>query len=199
MNKIACVAGVLALTCAAHADDLDLRAPMRLGYVYTHITRAPEVSVAWGAEADVTHISKNLTFQLVLDVDTSTRPELPDSDPVSAFTLLAVGAGLHFVSDGNVALGFSVTSGITFDAAQLVGGGFAVRAYVYPFYLRIEELTGSPQRFTTLVASSLAMWLMGRVEWTGDGNGATVGFGVSLDLVRFFILPYVDALKKKFR
>jgi hypothetical protein len=104
------------------------------------------------------------------------------------------------VTEGDVGLGFDGTGGATFDATQIAGGGLGVRAWVYPYYLRMSDVVGrTPKRFAVLAASSIALWAMARVDWTSDGRGGTVGFGVSLDVARIFFVPYVEVLTSRFK
>lgn len=194
-------AWVLLVTGAAHADDIpDVRSPTRFGFAYTGITRAPEASLSWGLEMDVVHVTQRLTVQLVADAEVNSRPDLPDTNPVSSLSDVGAGAGLFYVTSGNVAVGFDATAALTFDANDLVGGGFGVRAFVYPFYMTLADSLAERHRgFAWWAKSSIALWAMARVDWTGDGNGGTVAFGVSLDLVRIFFVPYVEALTTAFK
>ena len=200
MIRTSCIVAVLVTTASAKADIPDFRSPVRFGFAYTTITQAPEVSLSWGLALDVAHLSRRLTVQLVGEAENNARPELPDSNPVSAFSDVGVGAGLFYVTEGEIALGFDVTSSLTFDASNLAGGGLALRAYVYPFYMRLDDaIAAHERRFVFWVRGSIALWGMARVDWTGDGNGGTFAFGVSLDLFRFFLAPYALALDEVFK
>ena len=200
MTRVAWAAALL-VTAVARADDVpDVLSQVRFGFAYTGITRAPETSLSWGLAADVAHVSQRLTVQLVGEAESNARPDLPDSNPVSSFSDIGVGAGLFYVTDGFIGMGFDVTTSMTFDANDLVGGGFALRAYLYPFYMRLPDaLAEHERRFVFWARGSIALWAMARVDWTGDGNGGTFAFGVSLDLVRFFFAPYVQALAQVLR
>jgi hypothetical protein len=201
MTRCAWGSVVLLAAGAARAEDIpDVRSPTRFGFAYTGITRAPEASLSWGLELDVVHITPRLTVQLVAEAEVNSRPDLPDTSPVSSLSDLGAGAGLFYVTSGSVAVGFDATAALTFDANDLVGGGFGVRAYVYPFYMRLGDSLAERHRgFAWWAGSSIAIWAMARVDWTGDGNGGTLAFGVSLDLVRIFFVPYVEALTTAFK
>ena len=192
-----CVLALVATTTtAARADDPpDVRSPVRFGFAYTSITQAPEVSLSWGLALDVAHLSERLTVQLVGEAEVHSRPDLPDSNPVSSFSDVGIGAGLFYVTEGEIGFGFDVTTSLTFDANDLVGGGLAFRTYFYPFYMRLRDALAQHQRrFVFWARSSIALWGMARVDWTGDGNGGTFAFGVSVDLFRFFFVPYLLAV-----
>jgi hypothetical protein len=196
----AIVMGVTLAAAPAWADEFDIRMPTGAGYAYSGITRAPVASVWQGGAIDAAHITHRLSVQLVTDAVINSQPELADDNPVSSFTIVDVGTGLFYVTDGDVGFGFDVTAGLTFDAQQLVGGGFGIRAYVYPFYLRIERaLSRDAEPFIVLAQSSIALWAMARVDWTANGRGGTVGFGASFDLMRLFFVPYVRFISEKFR
>jgi hypothetical protein len=203
VRGLAGAALVLAATPTARADGLeivDVRLPARFGFAYTGITEAPAMSLSAGIGVDIMHLTKRLTFQVVFDSEANSRLDLPDTDARSSFGGLALGAGLFYVTEGAIGLGFESTTWLTFDAVQLVGSGFATRAYVYPFYLSIEDATKHHgERFVTLAKSSIALWVMGRVDWADDGRGGTLAFGVSLDLARIFFVPYFEALMTKFK
>ena len=176
-------------------DKIDVRAPLRFGFAYTGITNAPELSFSMGLDVDVLHITRDLTFQVALDIEANSRPDLPDQDPLSSFGGIGVGAGLFYMTDGDVGLGFDVIASLTFDAQNLVGAGFGTRAYVYPFYMRADAAGARRANpMSAWVRSAISIWAMARVDFTSDGNGATVAFGASLDLFRIFVLPYVTAL-----
>ncbi len=193
---------VLAVAPLARAEDpsFDLRAPLRAGFAYTGITRAPAFSLSLGLEADIAHITSRLAVSAVLDFDSATRPELSDKDPLSAFTALGLGAGLFYVTDGSVGLGFETTVSATLDAKDLVGAGLMTRAFVIPFYMSVEDATKSnADRFAAWVRSALSIWALARVDWTADGNGGSFAFGGSVDMMRIFFLPYLELLTKKLR
>ncbi len=178
-------------------DNFDVRAPLRFGFAYTGITNAPEMSFSLGLDVDVLHLTRDLTFQLAFDIEANSRPDLPDQDPLSSFGGIGIGAGLFYMTDGDVGLGFDVTTSLTFDAQNVVGGGFGARAYVYPFGMRAEAAAARHANpMSAWVRSAISIWAMARIDFTTDGNGATVAFGASLDLFRIFVLPYVTALSK---
>jgi len=169
MRHSLCVsaAAVVFLVTGAQADDkldlIDVRAPVRFGFAYTGITRAPEMSVSWSVAADVLHLSRRLTFDLLLDAEANLRPDLPDTDPRASFSGFGIGAGLFYLTEGEVGLGIESTAWLTFDANQLMGGGLATRVYVYPFYMRIDDAIKHKQgRFSAWVKSSFSLWAMAR-------------------------------------
>jgi hypothetical protein len=173
---------------------------VRAGFAYTGISRAPAFSFSWGIDVDVAQISKRLAFTGVLDFDAEARPELSDKDPLSAFSALGLGAGLFYVTDGSVGLGFETTVSLTFDAQDLAGAGLMTRAYVIPFYVPLNEAVKThADHFAAWVRSSLSLWVLGRVDWTKDGNGGTFAFGGAIDVMRIFFLPYLDLLSNKLR
>jgi hypothetical protein len=189
---------LLAAADASAGDDIviDARMPLRFGFAYTGITRGPAMSFSWGGDVDVAHVTRRLTFQVVVDAEINSRLDLPDTNPASSFTGLGVGAGLFYVTEGRVGLGFESVASLVFDAKELVGGGLSTRAYVYPFYLGLHDAIEHKQgRVSSWVKSAIAIWVMARVDWAAaDGRGATLAFGASFDLMRFFFLPYIDAL-----
>jgi hypothetical protein len=199
-----CAAALVALAIAplARADEpsFDLRAPMRAGFAYTGITRAPAFSFSLGLEADIAHVTRRLAITAVLDFDSASRPELSDKDPLSSFSALGVGAGLFYVTDGSVGLGFETTVSATFDAKDVAGAGVMTRAYVIPFYMSVEDaIKPRADRFAAWVRSSLSVWALARADWTSDGNGGSFAFGGAVDLMRVFFLPYLELLTKKLR
>lgn len=206
MRAAALCAGLAAISIsissAARAEDIpfDARMPVRAGFAYTGISRAPAFSFSWGVDVDVAQISRRLAFTTVLDFDAEARPELSDKDPLSAFSEIGLGAGLFYVTEGSVGLGFETTFSMTFDAKDLAGGGLMTRAFVIPFYVPLNEAAKShADRFGAWVRSSLSLWVLGRVDWTKDGNGGTVAFGGAIDVMRIFFLPYLELLTTKLR
>ncbi len=195
------------VTLEARAEDkpkldlIDVRAPIRFGFAYTGITRAPEMSLSWGVEADVLRLSRRLTFHLALDFEVNARLDLPDQDPVSSFSGVGLGAGLFYVTEGNVGLGLESTASLVFDANQLVGAGVATRVFVYPFYLPIEDVLKHKQgRMSAWVKSSLSLWAMARADWVGaDGRGGTLAFGWAVEVTRLIFLPYIEVLSNKLK
>lgn len=199
-SSLAAALVVLAAQDARAGDDviLDARMPFRFGFAYTGITRAPAMSVSWGLDVDVVHVTRRLLFQLVLDADVASRLDLPDTNPTSSFTALGGGAGLFYITDGNVGLGLESTASMTFDGKELVGGGFSTRAYIYPFYLNLHDvIEHKAGRLSAWVQSAISLWVMARVDWASDGRGGTVAFGASFDVARFYILPLIELAKKK--
>lgn len=83
MKRAACALALALTTTAAHADDfvVDVRAPARYGFAYTTLTRGPALSFSWGIDADLVRITRDSTFQLVFDFDSSTRLDLDDKIP----------------------------------------------------------------------------------------------------------------------
>jgi hypothetical protein len=182
------------------SEVLDLRMPVRYGFAYGGITSSAEMSVSLGIAVDVARITPNLSVSLVLDLDGNARPDVGADDRRSSFTGFGEGAGLFYLTDDDIGLDFEVTTSLTFDERDLVGGGFAFRASVYPFYMRIDDATkGYVDHLTAWVRGSLSLWAMARVDLTSDGNGATLAFGASIDLARFLFLPYIKLLQEKIR
>ncbi len=204
MRRAALCAGLLFFSIAApaRAEDMpfDARMPVRAGFAYTGISRAPAFSLSWSIDVDVAQISKRLAFTSVLDFDAEARPELSDKDPLSAFSAIGLGAGLFYVTEGSVGLGFETTFSLTFDAQDLAGAGLMTRAFVIPFYVPLNEAVKThADHFAAWVRSSLSLWVLGRVDWTKDGNGGTFAFGGAIDVMRIFFLPYLDLLSNKVR
>ena len=202
MRTLSLLLALLVLAPAARADDftMDLRAPVRAGYAYTGITRAPAFSLSFGADVDVARVAKGLALTLVIDTEANARPDLPDEDRLSSFGGFGAGAGLFYLTEGQVGFGIESVAWATFDSQDLVGGGLSTRFYVIPFYVPMEaagERDGD--HFSAWVRSSVSFWVMGRVDWTSDGNGATVAAGISLDVGRILFLPYFAALRKAFK
>lgn len=199
--RAAALAMTLAIARPASADDLDMRAPLRYGFAYTGITRAPAMSLSFGLEVDVAHITRRLSLTLVGDLESNSRPDLPDQDPLSSFGGFGEGVGLFYVTEGDVAFGLESTLWLTFDAHDLVGAGLATRAYVIPFYVPVEEAArrSGTDHFSAWVRSSLSVWVMARTDFTSDGNGPTIAFGASVDVLRIFFLPYLMTLSNKLR
>jgi hypothetical protein len=198
--KRAAVALVVLLTTPAEArDEIDLRGPVRFGFAYTALSRAPAFTWSWGLEADLIHVTPRLAFTAAFDFDTAARPDLPDKDPRSAFSDLGLGAGFFYCTEGDIGFGATTTVSITFNAQDVTGASFATRFYVIPFYLNINESVRHMDNFGMWVRSSLSFWVSGRLSFTGDGNGTTLGFGGSVDIMRIFFLPYLDFLMKKLR
>lgn len=202
--KAACAAcafaALIATTPAARADDFDVRMPVRYGFAYTNMTNAPEMSFSFGIDVDVLRVTPQLSFQLIADLESNLRPDLPDQDPLSSFGGFGFGFGLFYLTEGEVGIGADATAWFTFDAHDLVGGGFGARAYVYPFYMRMENaIKRDTDRMGAWVRSSLSLWVMARTDFTSDGNGSTFAFGASVDLLRIFFLPYLTLLTNKLR
>jgi len=187
---------------SARADDfvMDMRAPMRAGFAYTGLTRGPALSLSLGLDVDVLPITRRLAFTLVGDVEANSRLDLPEDDPRSAFGGFGAGAGFFYVTDEHVAFGLESVAWATFDNQNVVGGGFSTRAYLIPFYVSIERAANATgDRFGAWVRSALSVWVMGRADWTSDGNAGTLAFGASFDLARILFLPYFFALRKVMR
>lgn len=204
MNRAALCAGLalLAIAPSARAEDIpfDVRMPVRAGFAYTGITRAPAFSFSWGLDVDLAQITKRLAVTAVLDFDAEARPELSDQDPLSSFSAIGLGAGLFYVTEGSVGLGFETTLSGTLDAKDIAGAGVMTRAFVIPFYVPLSEAVKShTDKFSAWVRSSLSFWVLGRVDWTKDGNGGTLAFGGSIDVMRIFFLPYLELLTTKLR
>ncbi len=189
-----------ALASHARADEFDVRMPVRYGFAYTNITNAPAMSFSFGIDVDVVHVTPQLILQLVGDLESNARPDLSDQDPLSSFGGFGFGGGLFYLTEGEVGIGADATAWFTFDAQDLVGGGFAARAYVYPFYMRMENaIKRDADRMAAWVRSSLSLWVMARMDFTSDGNGPTFAFGASVDLLRIFFLPYLTLLTNKLK
>jgi hypothetical protein len=186
----------------ARADDLtpDLRMPVRAGFAYSGIMRAPAASLSLGLDFDAVAIAPRLALTLVGDFDATARPDLPEDDPLSSLGGIGLGAGLFYVTEGRVAFGIESTAWTTFDAKNLVGAGVATRAYLIPYYVpMLKAATGRGDRFGAWVRSAISVWVMGRVDFTSDGNGGTLAFGAALDLARIFVLPYAELITTRFR
>ncbi len=196
------LAFAMAIAGTARADDLpfDLRAPVRAGYAYTGITRGPAFELSWGTEVELARLTKRLSFHAMLDLDSVTRLDLPSEQVNSGFAGIGGGAGLFYLTDGGVGLGFDACAYATLDQKDLVGAGFGAHAYVYPFYQRAEDsLRHRGGLLASYIESAIAIWAMARVDWTDVGNGGTVAFGMSIDLVRAFFLPYIDLLTGRWK
>ncbi len=193
---------VLALASVAQADEisLDARMPMRAGFAYTGISRAPAFSYSFGLAADVAHVTDRLAVTVAFDFDSENRPELSEKDPLSSFAAVGLGGGLFYLTAGSVGLGFESTVSLTLDANDVAGAGLMTRAFVIPFYMSLADaVKPRADRFAAWVRSSLSIWVLGRVDWTKDGNGGTFAFGGSVDLMRVFFLPYLELITKKLR
>jgi hypothetical protein len=204
--KHTCGAGVFAIVIAlstpARAEDInfDTRSPLRGGFAYTALSRSPAFGLAWGIELDAIHVTKRLAVTGVIDFDSHIRPDLPDKDPRSAFSLLGFGAGFFYVSDGDIGVGFATTLGPSFDANDITGFAFETRAYLIPYYVSISEAAKrTGDHFGAWVRSSLSFWVSARLDFTGDGNGTTLAFGGAIDVMRLFFMPYITALTKVLR
>jgi len=202
MKRACAAAMVLALASPARADDpsLDVRAPLRAGFAYTALSRSPAFGFSWAIELDAARITKRLALTAVVDFDSHVRPDLPDKDPRSAFSMIGAGAGFFYVSDGDVGFGFVTTLGPSFDSQDIAGFAFETRAYLIPYYVSIEEAgRRGGDHFGAWVRSSLSFWVSARLDFTGDGNGTTLAFGGALDVMRLFFMPYATALTKALR
>ena len=200
--KYACVAIVFAFATPARAEDpsFDVRSPVRAGFAYTALTRSPAFGLSWAIELDAAQLTKRLAVTGVLDFDSHVRPDLPDKDPRSAFSMIGGGFGFFYVSDGDVGVGFATTLGPSFDAQDITGFAFETRAYLIPYYVSIAEgAKRTGDHFGAWVRSSLSFWVSARLDFTGDGNGTTLAFGGAIDVMRIFFLPYVTALTKALR
>ena len=179
---------------------LDFRVPVRAGFAYTELSRAPAFSLSMGAEADVARITSNLAFTLVGDIEANARPDLPEKDPRSSFGSLGFGGGLFYCGESSVGFGIESTVSFSFDSQDLVGAGFGTRIYVVPFYVRFAKaLNQHGDTFSAWVRSAFSVWVSARMDFTSDGSGATLAFGASLDFVRIFLMPYTNALVKVLR
>jgi len=172
---------------------VDMRMPVRYGFAYSGVVGAPEVSYSLGIDVDVAPITKNLTLDLALDFESNAEPQISSDDRRSSIGDVALGAGVFYLTDADVAFGVDVTCSITYDLRDVVGAGFAARAYVYPFYVRIADWA-EKKDVMTAVRSSFSFWVLARAYVTHDGNGPIVAFGGAFDLVRIFALPYAVAL-----
>jgi hypothetical protein len=204
MKRSGALAVALAMLVAtsARADEIsfDVRSPLRAGFAYTALTRAPAFGLAWAIELDAIRITKRLAVTGVFDFDSHVRPDLPDKDPRSAFSMLGLGAGFFYVSDGDIGFGFATTVGPSFDAQDITGIALESRAYLIPYYVSINEAAKrNGDHFGAWVRSSLSFWISARLDFTGDGNGTTLAFGGSIDVMRLFFMPYVTAITKAMR
>jgi hypothetical protein len=178
-----------------------LRAPVRAGFAYTALSRAPAFALSWAIELDAAKLSRRMSLTAVLDFDGHVRPDLPDKDPRSSFSMLGAGAGFFYRSDGDVGFGFATTVGPSFDANDIAGAAFEVRAYLIPYYARLDDgakRIGS-DHFGAWVRSSFSFWVSARVDFTADGNGTTLAFGGAIDVMRILFLPYLNVLTTKLR
>lgn len=195
-------AALVTLAADARADEftMDLRSPVRTGFAYTALTNAPAFSLSFGVDLDVLPITKHLAFTLVVDAEGNSRPDLPEDDRVASFGGFGGGVGLFYLTDGQVGFGIESTAWATFDNMDIAGGGIATRAYVIPFYVPMEQAANrNGDHFAAWVRSSISFWVMGRMDWTIDGNAGTIAAGLSLDVTRLLFLPYIAGLQKVFR
>ncbi len=156
------------------------------------------MSFSWGIDVDVARISNHLALQIVADFDGTLRPDLSDRDPRSSFAGVGLGVGLFYVSEGSLGLGIDSTLSLTFDNQNLVGGGFATRLVLIPYYMTLDRaVRARVDRMAAWVRSSVSIWAMARADLTSDGNGATLAFGASLDVMRLVFLPHLTALTGK--
>ena len=182
----------------ARADDflLDGRFVTRVGFAYSGVTRGPALSFSTGIEADILRITPRVALTVFFDADSTTRLDLPDQDPRAGLGNLGLGVGIFYVSDGNVAFGLASAPSMAFDNDDVIGVGFSTRATLYPFYVPMSEAaSSSSDHFAAWVRSALSVWVLARADFTGDGNGGTLAFGVSFDLGRLMILPELAAMK----
>lgn len=202
MNARALALAFVLAPSVARADDfvLDARFPVRAGFAWSGLTRAPAFALSLSTEADVARLAPRLALTIALDVDSFTRPDLPSEDPRSSFGGIGAGVGLFWVTEGDVAFGIESSPSVVFDNKDLVGGGFSARAFVVPFYVPLERATkGGGDTFGAWVRSAISLWVEGRADFTSDGNGGSFAFGASFDVARIIFLPYIFALEKMLR
>lgn len=193
----ALIAALASTNEIARADELpfDLRAPVRAGFAYTVVTRGPAFDSSFGAEVELLRLTKRLSLYALFDFDSVTRLDLPSEQANSSLGGVGGGAGLFYLTDGGVAFGFDAVTYASFDQSDLVGGGIGAHAYIYPFYQRASDsIRHHGGLLASYVESAIALWAFARVDWTDVGNGGTFAFGVSIDLVRAFFIPYLDLL-----
>ncbi|HEX4517469.1 MAG TPA: hypothetical protein VH054_28180 [Polyangiaceae bacterium] len=192
----------LLTTTAARAEEIsfDFRSPVRAGFAYTALSRAPAFDLSWSLELDLARLSRRLAVTGVLDFDSHVRPDLPDKDPRSSFAMIGGGFGFFYVSDGAVGVGFAATLGPSFDSQDITGFAFETRAYLIPYYVSFNDaVQRGGDHFGAWVRSSLSFWVSARLDFTNDANGSTLAFGGAIDVMRIFFMPYVTALTKALR
>jgi len=196
------IAAGLASARAASADEVpfDLRSPVRAGFAYTGVTKGPALDFSWGVEVELWRLTRRLSLHALADFDSVTRLDLPSEQANSSIGGMGAGAGLFYLTDGGVAFGLDVVAYATFDQHDFVGGGLGAHAYLYPFYQRAEDsIRHRGGLLASYVESAISIWVFARADWTDVGNGGTLAAGVAIDLVRAFLLPYVDLLAGRWR
>jgi hypothetical protein len=186
---------------SARAEDftLDVRFPTRVGFVYSGVTRGPAFSFSSAIEADVARVAPRVALTVFVDADSTSRLDLPDQDPRAGFGNVGAGVGIFYVSRGSVAFGIESAPSLAFDSQDVVGVGFSTRATLFPFYVSFSEaLDTRHDTFSAWVRSGISLWVLARVDFTADGNGGSLGFGVSFDLARMLFMPYAQGVQKLF-
>jgi hypothetical protein len=187
-------AALVATTTTGHADDFDIRLPLRVGFDWEGQYRAPAVLVGagLGVDFDAIRLSKRTTFEFVVDGDVLMRTDLPDTDRRSLKVRLAGGGGLVLRPRSSYAFVTEATVGTVFDAKDLIGVSLATTLYAYPAYLSWDEVANCPRSVLEIIGSGFAVWAHGAVDWTTTGKGGSLAFGASIDLAKFTFSPLIS-------
>ena len=157
----------------------------------------------WGFDAEIQppHITESVAAFLFTSIDSVGIPDAgtPQQPYERAYSSIAIGGGLFIHTPGiGPAVSLHLSAGLLGRGEDIVGGGFALVANVYPYYVSvIDAIKCERGPFSAYLASSLFLWTGGRLDVLNESRGGIVSFGVGLDMSRSILLPVIAyALKE---
>ena len=174
---------------------LDVRMPVRMGWGYSALYRAPAYDFGFEGQASFVE----LTESMWLHVNFGESAVLPavvrrEGQRRPGFFGVDLGLGLSRYAPGGPAFFVSATTGPRWDSQDRGfrpdGFGVTGRAEVYPFFMSIPEIVDErPRWFRGMFLSGLHLWVSTRYDRITGRHGNTFAGGIGLDLGRAVIVP----------
>jgi hypothetical protein len=184
-------------TASSGFPDVDVVAPVRIGWGYSRLFRSRILSLSFEDELQFHRLSRSFTLGAVFGMDA--QRALDDVPRPRSFLATTLGSSVMF-RPGHEAPAF-VLSGTAAplwqssdETTRLVGFGVGARLEAWPFYQSMFEAVECRRgTVATYLLSGLHGWALARHDWIGtSGDSYAVGFGVELG--RNMVLPLLGAL-----
>lgn len=175
--------------------QLDLRAPVQVGWGYSQLFHSRVLSLGFHDELSVMQLARSAQLDVVFGMD-GQRTLGPAPRRSFLATSLGVGLSARLGRHGPLVVGtytFAPLWHSSSDSTHLVGFGVGLRDQIFPFYQTIGEAVACARGgLSNYVLSGLNGWAEARQDWMGSsGPSYAVGFGI--DLGREVLLPILGA------